>query len=58
LNEIEAEINPSLIKSAMYFFMTVFEKLYDNIMFNQDGLDKVASHINDPYCNVVLLPTH
>jgi hypothetical protein len=42
----------------MYFFLTVFEKLYDNIMFNQDGLDKVATHINDPYCNVVLLPTH
>ncbi|TNV85444.1 hypothetical protein FGO68_gene11996 [Halteria grandinella] len=58
VDQMQAEISPASIRLTAYFFLKVWDKLYEQIVVNQDQLNEIKKLIQAKQSRVVLLPTH
>lgn len=58
VGQIEALISPTYIKAAMYSFLKLWNRVYDQIIVNLDQVNEIAALIKRKREHVVLLPTH
>ncbi len=58
LNEIEAHLRPSVLRSFLWIFQKIWQKFYDQIIVNESQLSQLKSILLNKDQNVVLVPTH
>ena len=58
LTEIEAQLRPSVVRSALWVFQKIWQRVYDQIIVNESQLKELRDLLQSKHSNVVLVPTH
>ena len=55
---MQAVIRPSAVRPLLWVLSKVWQRIYDQIIVNVNGLDMIRSLLDSNSSSIVLMPTH
>lgn len=58
ITQIQADMRPAAIRPTLWMFNKIWQRIYDQIVVNESGLNQLRELIAAKKDNIVLLPVH